>query len=161
MQEIPVSEGIEAIVVFEHGAIGQARRGSQGLAPQSEGAFEMKLLVKLPNSCRAQKRLRIFSTAEETGAVTCGQGRNLIKEKQRGVAQPHGFVVLVFPVQLTANPMPAGPAAFAQGFIITVKFATTIAHHGATLRCGDYFTVWLYAILQGHRAVTIYAWGLA
>ena len=46
--------------------------------------------------------------------------------------------------------MGAGPAALAESPIVTVKLATTIAHHGATIGHRDDVTVWLNAILQGH-----------
>ena len=79
-----------------------------------------------------------------------GQGRHLVKEKQRGVALAQGLMVNVLIMEVTTYPEDAGPAALPQGLIITVEPATAVAHHEPTIRHRDDATVGLNAVLQGH-----------
>ena len=56
----------------------------------------------------------------------------------------------VLPMQLTANPMRAGPAFLAKRLVVTVKLATAIAQHCALRRRGEEVTVWRDAVLKWH-----------
>ena len=75
----------------------------------------------------------------------CG---HFIKEEQRCVTPPHGFMMHVLVVQLATNPVCAGPAPLAQRLVITMELATAIAEHGAPRRNGKNLTAWMNAVLQ-------------
>lgn len=75
---------------------------------------------------------------------------HLIKKEQRCVTMAHLIVVHALVMELTANPVRAGPAPLTQCLVITVEFATTIAEHDAPRRNGKNLTAWMNAILQGH-----------
>ena len=106
--------------------------------------------VKFRDLAPAHEFFCFPAAAEETRPVARGKSCHLIEKEKRGVALAHGLVLHVLVVQIAANPVDTGPAALAQGFVVPVKLATAIAHHGATGRHRNNATVWLNAVLQGH-----------
>ena len=132
--------------MFNHGSIGQI--ADQGFMPLKTLGVEFP--VKFRDFAPAHECNRFVAAAKETGPVARGKGRHLIEKEERGVALAHGFMLHVLVVHITANPMDAGPAAFAQGLIVPVKLAAAIAHHEPTSGHRNDLTVWLNAVLQGH-----------
>jgi hypothetical protein len=110
----------------------------------------MELPIKIPDFPAGEENLSLGPAAEEAGAMPGGQGRYLVEEEQRCIAISHRLMVHVLVMQLAGNPVWAGPPAFSQGFVITVKPATAIAEHGAAFWRGNKRSPWIDAILQCH-----------
>ena len=146
LQEVPAFNRVGVAALLDHGAIGQIL--DLGLMPSK--ALGMEFPVKVIDLAAANKAPGICPAAEETGPVARRQGRDLIQEKERGVALPHGFMLHVLVVHVAAYPVLAGPAALAKRPVIAVEFPAAVAHHGAALRHGHDATVGLNAVLQGH-----------
>jgi len=113
-------------------------------------ALRVKLAIKVIDLAFSQESSCLSAAAEKTRSMARRQCRDFIKEEERGVAFPHGFMLHVLVVHIAANPVDAGPAALPQSLIITVKLAAAIAHHGAAFRHRHDATVGLNAVLQGH-----------
>ena len=146
LQEAGAFNRIGFSLMLNHRPIGQI--ADHGFVPPK--ALRMKFAVKVINLAATDKAAGICPAAKEARAVARRQGRDLIQEEERGVALPHGLVLHVLVVHVAANPVVGGPAALTQCLVITVKLATTIAHHGATFGHRNDATVWLNAVLQGH-----------
>lgn len=113
-------------------------------------ALRVKCPVKVVHLAVAHKAFSVCPAAKKARPVSRRQGCHLIQKEQRGVALPHGVMLHVLVVHVAANPVPAGPAALAQGFVIPVEPAAAIAHHEPALGHGHDATVGLNAVLQGH-----------
>jgi hypothetical protein len=146
LQEVLAFYGVGFAVMFDHRSVGQIRYPRL----MSCKALGMEFPVEVINLAPADKVLGIRPAAKETGAMACSQSGDLIKKEQRGVAFSHGLVLHVLVMYVAANPVLAGPAAVAQGFVIAVKLAAAVAHYGAAFWNSYNLTPWRDAVLQRH-----------
>src|SRR4051812_17007677 len=74
-----------------------------------------------------RKRLCIRAPAFKARPVARGERGHLIEKEQFGIAVAPDPATAPFELQHTADPLPRGPAAFAQGLVGAVETSTTIS----------------------------------
>src|SRR5438270_7565695 len=93
------------------------------------------------------KRCRVGAAAFETGAMTGSKRRDFVEKEQVRVAVPPDLVPPSLERQHATDPLPRGPAPFAQCLVVAMKAPAAIAVQRAARRRGDQLAEWRDAVL--------------